>query len=232
MVYLVKGAKDSLQGGNMRTFVNKRVVSAICLSVIVLVAMGPSARADGLAITGTAGWSIPTGEVRDAIVGGGPVFGGKLMLGLNNRFSIGGGGTLSIHGGSGEELFGVDITDAGVGLTFEGSTLFYLMTKEQSQVRPFLGLHAGFGILGWGYTDEAAIMFSMEAGKVIDGDSIAYLFLAPEGGIELGLNDNLCLFGAARVQLNSFTDETSEGFEWDLDGGNFIQFYGGATYNF
>ena len=195
---------------------------AIVLGIVALAVSFVPASADAqVQIRGTVGFLTPTGDVKDMLLDGGVDFSGKVLFGLTDQVYLGGGGHLSLFGGQSDG--GVDITEGGGRFTMEGMVLVYLLPPDSS-VRPYITGSMGFGALGWSYEDGAATVFGTE------DDGIGFFYVAPGFGLEFPLSEDIALFGAGRFTLTGYGDETSEDFEWDLDGGHFVEVYGGLNF--
>jgi hypothetical protein len=219
------------KGENMRPVWWTRILGPVALVLVVLAGVYTPAEANDFKISGTAGATIPMGDVKDLIVGPGVVFGGLVHVGLTSQFYLGGGGHIAIMGGQSDA--GTAETDAGLYLSFEGGGLFYLL-KPEAQVRPYIAGYVGWGILSWHWDDSVTLEDDLGNIKSIDSDSNGFIYFAPEAGIDIKIADDFSFLLGGRFMLTGWTDKTNEGLLWkwnDKDiGGNFVEIFAGMSF--
>lgn len=200
----------------------------IVASSVLFLAMPTTSRASNILLRAMLGPSFITGDVGDRIAGPGVDLGGGVYAGVDDQLYLGLGGHVSIHTGRSEMIGFVseDKTKGALGLTFEAGMLFYVLKEENTPLRIHVGAHAGFGALGWEYADRIA----ETTGE--DSDAVGFFLFAPEAGVEVILGTSAGLFATARYMVNSYSDETSEGFLWDVAGGDMVLLQGGLSVYF
>lgn len=195
---------------------NCRLAQVIAVSGALLGSY-TSSTADELFLQPRVGFSTSTGEVSDFFVGNGAVFGGRIFVSLTDRFYLGGGGAFSVFGG--QSSLGVDLTDGSVQFYFDGGGLLYILKKQDYAFRPYVAGFGGWGLLAWSYSTAA----EQELG--VDSDSNGFLFLVPEAGLNIGVNESIAVDIGARYLITRYGDETRENFQWDLSGGDFFEVF-------
>lgn len=194
----------------------------VVFAAVVVATTAPRSAAENLMLVGTGGFLGVTGDVGDNLTGNGVVIGGILYAGLTDNVYVSGGGHVSFLGGA--DIGGANLTTGALSVTGEGGVLVYLVDKKQSSVRPFFAGQTGIGILRWDYS-PAAQRF---AG--VPDDWIAFLLFAPEFGLEIEINELLHFRGGGRFVVSIYRSETREQFDWDIDGGNFVEIYAGLGF--
>ncbi|MBD3336994.1 MAG: hypothetical protein GF355_15885 [Candidatus Eisenbacteria bacterium] len=167
----------------------------------------------------------PTGEVGEYIAGPGIGFTGEAYLGVNEMLYLGGGMDLDFLTGEENRRHGIS------GTRTDGAVLFLMhldgmvVFPTGGSLRPFAGLGVGRGGLGWVYDTE----YDYDSD---DSDGIGFFFLSPQAGVVLETDETIGFVVGLRAIISSYDEETSEGFEWNLDGGSFIRAFAGIDLRF
>jgi hypothetical protein len=181
-----------------------------------------SALAEGLFLEPEIGVTKLTGDWGD-ILDQGFSAGGTLGYHISPMVALTGFASFSAHDPTAEQtaaeqvVFGFPLTESGGTLAILGGVRLYPMAASAGSVQLFLGAAIGRSAISLEPTSDA------KSFGVIS-ESIGAWSIAGEGGIEVKASSNISIGIGARLMVNSFDSESSEGNALDLKGNAFSGF--------
>jgi len=163
------------------------------------------------------GIRVLTSDAAD-ILGPGFMFGGNVAWNATPVFALVGHGDFSLHVANSD----VDLViDGGATLNLTlGARFMPMGAQKESKIQPYVGVEAGRAGMAWSYTDVAKLVGSPS------NDGIGSWIGGINAGLLFRLSDNVDLGAGGSFILQSWSSETSEGFDSSAFSGNQVNLVG------